>query len=354
MKKKISKNVRLGVIIFSIVIICGVLINIFVQRNEENEKAALYNYSNIANISYQVSLKPNSLFSERHLGETEVYLTEFVEHIDTDFTYEFNGESSANISGVYEIVAVLEGINNQGDGPKTVWKEEFIIKPSTDFNTVDGYLVITENIPLTLDKYIDFAEEVATYTRVRLASRLTVNMNINLAAETEHGMVEEKLAPSLVIPFGDNQFEILKNEIAEEKSLMGTMESIPSSSARILQIVIIVILVAVVVYTMVFTANAKPKGRYERKIEKVFKEHQERLVALQTEVINNHRITFRVKTFEDLVRVADELTRPIMYVYSHNYVDIKNFFVLDDIYIYLYDMSIIESNEPQEEGTSAP
>ena len=48
---------------------------------------------------------------------------------------------------------------------------------------------------------------------------------------------------------------------------------------------------------------------------------------------------------DDLVRIADEIGRPILYMYSYDYRDINRFYVIGQDEIYVLDLCSMEFAE---------
>lgn len=100
----------------------------------------------------------------------------------------------------------------------------------------------------------------------------------------------------------------------------------------------------VIIFLVFFTQAAPKKDPLEIELNKIFKKHGDRLVALSSNVdISN---AMQVRSIDDLVRLADEVNRPILYKYSEDYRDINKFFVTNDDEVYVF---YLEEPIPKEE-----
>lgn len=49
--------------------------------------------------------------------------------------------------------------------------------------------------------------------------------------------------------------------------------------------------------------------------------------------------TYRAKSIDDLVRIADEIGKPIMYKYSPDYKEIDKFYIINGDEVYILDLN---------------
>lgn len=85
------------------------------------------------------------------------------------------------------------------------------------------------------------------------------------------------------------------------------------------------------------------------KLDSNFKNHGNRLVALKSKIDVADKPCCNVRSIDDLVKIADELGRPVLYVYNPNYTEIDQFYVSGDAWIYILDIkdyiySLIDRN----------
>lgn len=352
MKLRINKKMRVSLLI--IVPILLLTASIFLYREYKipkfkEEKVPIYTYNNSTNINYKVFLKPNILYDQSSLSEGNIYITEFVDYIKTSYNYEFNGEREADIKGYYEIVGEIEGYTGEEETYKTIWKKRFVLLPKKNFNNKSKNIKIEESIPIQLDKYNAFTKQVIENSKINSNVKLLVFMNINMKANTGKGIIEEKMTPMITIPLNTGYFEILGN-LSQKK--LGSIEEnrkvqlpIDKAKVTIFGIVSIIFLI-VLIFLIVFTQNKVIVDPLERKLIKIFKKHGDRLVALNNELAVTCERESEVRSIDDLVRIADEISQPIMYRHSPSYKEIKKLYVLDEGKLYTLDLksSIEKSN----------
>ena len=344
MKMKLNKSLiitGIGILIILISILSFLLYKEVYSPRFKEEKVVLYGYQQKTNIDYKAVLKPNVLYEQESIGPGEVYISELIDHIQANFSYEFIGERAAELEGNYEIIAELQGAVKEGETTKTIWKKAFVLLPKQTFQVKDKTLSLKGNTILRLEEYNNFVKTVNESSKVNAPVSFTVSMNVNIKANTDKGVVEEKLSPKMVIPLNTNYFSI-DSQLTEEKP--GQIEEtkqvpIPVNQTKVIVYgVMIGLLVILGIFIIFFTEIKAPVDPRQKKLKQIFKKHGNRLVALNDEPAITYETYSKVKSIDDLVRIADELGKPIMYQYRPNPKDITQFYILDDTFRCMLDV----------------
>ena len=167
-------------------------------------------------------------------------------------------------------------------------------------------------------------------------------MNVNLEADTDKGTINDKVTQSIAIPLNKNLFTIEKNEVSGKAGAIEQNEKqqIPVNMSLIkLYGISEVILILALFFILFFSTGVCGKSPYEKALASIFNKHGNRLVALFDNFNYSNLLPLTMKTMEDLVRVADELERPIFYPSSDEYTELGEFFVFDDKWLYRFDLS---------------
>ncbi len=342
MKIKLNQYVRMSGIVLSIVMIVVLGFFLYMALNKPGmieEEIPLYAYEQKGSVNYNVTLHPNILYTEGSRGAGETYISKFVDTIATDFSYQFKGERAADIKGEYEIIAVVEGIKNDGEKIETIWEKSFILAPKTAFSGEDNAAFVQQNMPIELEKYNAFARQVMQDSGINSEVRMTVFWNVDLKAKTDKGVAEEKISPKMVIPLNTKFFQIEEHLIQDQTGHIGEMRQIPLpvNRAKVITYIVIMVLGAMLsVFLLFFTVKGVSQDPLQKKLKKIFKAHGDRLVALNNEVAAAHETQIAVKSMEDLVRIADEIGHPIMYKHQSDLKHISSFYVLKDSNTYTF------------------
>jgi hypothetical protein len=353
MKLSLYKNLRIALIVI-IIIITGIISFLLYRElavpTFEEQKIPQFSYINNGLINYKVYLKPNNLYEEYYLEEGRLYIYEFVDHILTEFSYEFSGDKDAQIAGTYDITAQIQGFTGDGEKRTNLWQKNIPILSNKRINSNNNSVSLKEETKINIEEYNTYAKEIIESSKVSCQTSLNILFDINLKAVTEKGTVEEKVSPSLIIPLNTSMFEVKSNNIQKPGSIDDTIQvQLPVNKAKVIFYGIIIGISALgLIFLIIFTKVAPEKDPLEKELNKIFKKHGDRLVALSSEVdISNART---VRTIDDLVRLADEINKPILYKYSDDYKEINNFFITNDDEIYVFDLEDLIPKE--EEKTS--
>lgn len=346
MKFSINKKLRILLIVILIIVIGGVSFLLYREVKHpgfEEQKITLYSYSNKASADYSVYFKPNELYDAASMDEEQIYLTEFVDHIKANFNYEFSGDKDINLNGTYDIIAKVQGYTtDREDNIINIWEKDFSLVPEKSFKINGETKSIRETVDVSLGAYNDFVTRILEASKLNCQTSLNVIMNINIKGGTGEGEIEETITPSLEIPLNSSMIQITGNrEIDEPGSIEETNQvQLPvNRNMVILYGVIIGVSVLAIAFLIFFTEIGTTKDPFEKELRKLFKKHGDRFVALNTEIAATYENTSAVKTIDDLVRIADELGKPIMYKYSSDYKDINRFYVVNEDEIYMLDLN---------------
>lgn len=344
MKLQINNRLRIVLISILIILIATSSFGLFQKVYKPiivEEKKPVYTYNNKASVGYTVFLKANNLYEGNSLDEGKLYITEFVDYIRTSFNYEFTGERDADIKGTYDIVAKVQGFTGDGESLKSIWEKEYVILKKQNFNIEGTSKTIKEEVKLKLDPYNSFVEEIKESSKISSQTMVTLSMNINIEGSTNKGPIEDSISPSLIIPLDTPMFEIGGNNTIDRPGVIEeTIKlEIPIDSKEVIfHGIIIGILILILIGLISFVKVAPNKDAHEKLLGVIFKKHGDRLVALDSELITDGMNTINVKTVDDLVRIADEVSRPILYKHSGNYKDIDALYIFDKDHLYVLNL----------------
>lgn len=360
MKFFINRLLRTGLIVIVILIEVLILILLYNKINNpglHEQTIPKYNYTNMATADYQVYHIPNDLYQNSTQKSGEIYILKLIDRLVARFEYKFEGSSIVSLNGSYDIVAKVSGsVRSSSENTNAViWEKNFTLKEKQNFSVNDSSLTINEKLPIKLDDFNEFSRLANETSGISFITSLQVLMNININGTTDNGTIEEVIIPSIVIPLDTAMFEITTNNIESNGAIEETIQvQLPVNTKQVLLYGIIIGILTLGLIFLIFFVKAAPnKDPYEKMLNKIFKKHGDRLVALN----NDLKITAKycsVKSIDDLVRIADEVSKPIMYKYSENYKEINKFYVTheDEVYIFkLEELIPIEKVEDIEETT---
>lgn len=348
MKAEIDKKLKIGLIAVLVIFIITssfLLYKTVKYPGFESYKIPLYRYNNKAAVNYRVFLKPNILYETNSLDEGMLYITELVDYIKTTFNYEFSGDKVADIKGTYDIVAKVQGFNTEKEKVINIWEKNYTLVSKKNFTVDDKTKSVKEEINIRLNEYNDFVKQVIESTKINCETNLNIIMNINLSGNIDNKQIEETINPSIVIPLNVKMFQITGNTNIEKP---GTIEEtrqvqLPVNKKQVILYGIILGVLVIVLALLIFMTEGieVKKDPHEKLLKQIFKKHGDRLVALSSNLTFNTEHVVMVKSIDDLVRIADEVGKPIMYKYSPEYKEIDKFYLTNDDEVYILDVNHI-------------
>lgn len=344
MRMKLNKSLRMGLMFatgLAAVVFAFLVYNGFYNPGFQEKKITLYGYNNKAIIDYRVFLKPNIVYSEPSMGEGQTYITPFVDYIKTRYYYEFKGDRPASIKGNYEIIGVVESYIEDKDVRKVIWRKKMVLLPETIIESQSNNVVVDETLPIKMPDFYSFANNVEQITKIRAPVRLIVTMNVNLKAVTDKGPVEQKMSPSLTIPLNAGFFEIAKSKMEDKPGAIAKTEKVrlPFNQKLVIGYGAISVIALFSLLFIIFFTSVE-QDEFVSSLNNIFKKHGSRLVALNDEIPGLEN-SFRVKSMDDLVKIADETGKPIIYKYSSAIKGITRFGLVDTDCTYVLDLEEI-------------
>ena len=100
------------------------------------------------------------------------------------------------------------------------------------------------------------------------------------------------------------------------------------------------------IFILLFT-KTKEMDEHHKTLVKIFKKYGNRMVALNDKPTEPYDHTYEVFSIEDLVRISDEIGKPIVYRYSEDKNEIQRFYVLNGTEMYYW--AVKDTDSPNKE-----
>lgn len=309
------------------------------------------NYKIKPTLNYTVLVNPNPVYDTTELSENGIYISAYVNQINVSFANLFDLSSSCVISGDYSISATMESKLNSSD-VKSLWKKEYELVPKQEFKVEDNNFNLDKNIVIDYNNFNTISDTLKEVTEISSNNTLKVSMLINYTISTPSGDIVESINPKFSLPLGQKYFSIEKLELEErsDEIVSKEIQNVPVNESKVFLIkLLMVFIILLIIFLLIFTKPFTSDDLYEIKIKKIFGAYAQRLVAVENtlDFINDNT---SVKTIEDLVKIADELNKPIIYRYNKEFSKINEFHVFDnDIsYTYTVEYPIIKKSHNNE------
>lgn len=298
-----------------------------------------YNYNIDTEARYAVNIIPNEVFDTDKMPEGELYFPKLIRSINTFFATSITSSESVEMKGHYEINLQLASYITQDEVKKDLWTKNYILSPRKSFNyTGEGYQ-LERFAEVDYPTYKAILEQLAEIVGANGTTEMRVRYQGEVELITPHGTFQKPLDASIIIPIGGSYFTITKEgggTIADEVKDTETMTLPVANTTLVRDIIGIVVCLLGAVALLVFTTAPTAEDKRKKKITAMFQQHGSRMVGVDHVDLTSYKIQYSVNSLDDLVKIADELERPVLYCNNRDKYQIINFYTLDKDVAYIY------------------
>lgn len=352
--KKEKMGIRTIALAILIVLSIVLLYNVYVayQLPTDVERyVSRCDYEHDGDFYYIAHITPTSIYDNKSaIGPDEVCFSKITDHLDIFFYYNFRCTEPAEVKGDYEIIAVVESPDQ--------WIKRFIIVPKTAFNSSGRYADFTSSFPLNVSQYGSIANEIGDEIGIRPANpKLTIETYIHTIAKTDAGNIDETFFPAIEIPLNKDIIEV-NGDLHQSKT--GSIEK----TERIYQpnviyrryyslgaLVLCLIMLSVFAY-VILAAKHGSRGRGVATIEKEVmvakKKYGDWIVDTDDIPARADDRVISLNSFEDLIKVAEELGKPVIHKKSSTSKREHVYHVFDGAT--RYDYTVMQRDEDAKDG----
>jgi hypothetical protein len=290
-RKTLSKQTRLalaGILATSLIFTCFFAYTAFKTPTSYERDVALCKYKHSANFNHLVYLKPNSLYNESVITGKKLYFTRITDYVYITFSYTFNIDKPADVSTECDVIAEIS---------TDTWSKKYFL----DHISSDSKLSLRN--PIDLSYYMKEIEkiekEIGVFSR---ESKLKLIYNIHTQAKTEYGKIDERFAPMLTISLG-NTFSISESLTKKAGSISGK-EVVKREDVIRSRIFASSISGTIALGLVTFALLTKSREDADLKI----KRYEKWIISIEKIPSGDF---LPVGSFDDLIKVAGELGKPI-------------------------------------------
>lgn len=343
-KVRMNKYLRVGIIAAAGLLSIGAIFLMVKEYQAEHvreEKETIYEYNLKSDVSYAVHVKPNILYEEEQLGEGQMYLTEFVDYVTADFTSSFAGSDKTAIEGKYKISAEIRGYTTKNDEKQIIWHKDFELIPLQNFKRTSDKHNIKKEVQINFPEYNRYAQSVLEASKVNLSVELVVKILGSQTMDIPNGPLNDEFQTSVTIPLNNGYFDITKEGITDKSDVVEKITKVPTEiNKRWIGICggLIGVGTLGIALMLLFTAPFNIEDLRKKKIKKILNNHGSRMVVVDHIAIAEGLEIYRVNTIEDLIKIADEIEKPVFYQQQAEILDMTKFYVKEQGILYVYEI----------------
>lgn len=313
--------------------------NIVISSENINTKEEIYSYKNMFKYDYEVNLVDNDYIDEKKLSMREsAYITELIDNIAFKFDYQYKAKEKSKIEYNYNIKSKLVGCYNTDGKEQNVWNKEYTlldeIKSSVDS---EGFSII-QDLKLDLKEENDLVKKFEQEMFMNIDAKYVISFNLNTYTEIDGRKVENNFSDTISIDLGNKTTSINgDNNIDKEEFI--TKEVAKSREVNKKEIIwgVLSFIIAIIIFRYISNSETSRNIRNEYRVElnKILRVCQDKIVQLSNKIEINQTNIVDVKEFGEIVKLSEELYKPILYWTSSD-IDESWFCVMSNNVNYRY------------------
>lgn len=318
-KYKVKKSIisSLKWILAIILIIASLFIIIMGIGNKEKNIYA--NIEEVGNLDYQVYLKPNEYFTVPYLRKNERYISELIEKIQVQVSYELESTQKVDYKLQYRVDATLDVIQQEGNKEeKKIWSKQFVIRPSKQTTlTKQNKLIVKDEFTIDYPAYVKMVKTLQERFQIPLDASLKVKVYFDTTDNIKEKSFTKNSDMSLIIPLNKSTIDII-----EEKNLSENSDIIYEENENIKNLPLLVIgcfllsasTIVFVYYGLEFLKNSKEQYSYSKEKNRILRKYDAVIVNAKKVPDIKGLSMIEVSSFEELLDAEEELHIPIIFI----------------------------------------
>ena len=334
------------VIKFSVIFVALFLVGFFLMYKSFTFNQEKYiNYTETTNLDYKVYLKENKFYEEEYLEKGMLYVASLIDKIDIDFLYNFNISEQVDLDFKYNITGVLSITDNDG---KNVYltKDYKLLDDKTFSLKGEQDHTIKENIVIDYGAYNKLANSFKSTYGLDTASKLTVYLNVDKNSVNQDVKDVEKANNMLIeIPLSQRSVSISM----DYKDINRNSSLVKKSSVTVNNVAFIIIGGLVIIASFyglykllkLLGLLTPKKSAYDKYVAKMMRQYDRLIVVHYTCPDLSKYNVVKIKEFNELLDMRDNLKVPIMY---YNVTDHQKsyFYILNNNDLYLLVLKSVD------------
>ena len=305
-----------------------------------SSRRPVFDFKQRASIDYKVNLLPSPLYDQPSLGAGVAYFTGLTKNVEIHFRYTIETNPPVDIECSSSVVGTLRIYDTPSKDAVVLWSRQYDLLPQVKASSMGRKVQLDRPLVIDLKQYSQIVDKIYELTEVKPA-RADITLEWNVQAKTPEGIpVSEPLMSSLVVPVAAKYFTIGGNPSAEGNGTFTVADEKLNTAAlterKIWGIALGVSLAVLLGTLLVPVGEAQKQAKALRNLLGKF---GSRIARSRTAEMYGRDVV-DLASAEDLLRVADELGKPVIYVPADFSGRPHVFYVLDGDTRYQYSVHI--------------
>ena len=301
-----------------------------VKLKEEEQNIMDYQMNVLS--SYGVALMDSRYLKEDVMGMDETYISKIVDQIQVCFQLDYTGDDTASLQGAYEVTTSLRGYQSLDGEKQVLWEVLTDDTGMQEINTNKQMYNRKEELHIAYNDYKLEAQLATEELGITASTEILVQLTGTCSVEKDGIAQEIPFQQEVIIPITEGLFTIEHTE--EERlsnHLANQVEVIEPIDRRRVAVILVtmVVLLGMGLFLLLMVRTCTPEELKHKREEKLLREYKSRLIELSTMPQQKWKESFCVSSMDELLKLSEELRRPILYI-RHAEDDTSCFFLVDE------------------------
>lgn len=325
-KRRIRKSTKYICILISIITLFISVSTLFENLSKENMKTEakqIYKYTNKFSYDYKVKLLENKYIKEKDTNDKKlVYVTELIDVINLDLHYEYLADKIGDLKYKYDVIGKTKVVyTKDGEEQKILDDEEIILSQEGTANASDK-IEINEEINLDLKGKNQLLSQFKQQMGMSVDAKYDVILKLELSTNIDDEPIKNVYASGINMDLAEKTTKITGDNNKEDTQYISKKYNVNTKQniwIIILDLILTIISILVITYVSKIKTTNRVKNKYREELNRILKLYQDRIVKISAKPKEDVEKKIIIKDFEELVKVSEELFKPILY-----YMDNEN------------------------------
>ena len=319
-KNKIRKTTKYAIIVFSLVLLLFSLVNLTMSLEQSNTVTStrqIYQYTNKYNYDYKINLISNKYMTNEEIEDKNLaYVTDLIDNIELNLNYEYAADKKSEINSTYSIIGKMQAVYVKNGEEQKIWEKEETLMPEKQINATSDTLKINEKLVLDLKDKNNLINSFKQQLGMAIDAKYTVSLKITTSTNVEEKEITNKFTPILNIDLAEKTTKIIGENNTQNTEYVSKQYKISEDSNSIIiifDLVIIIAASALLRYALKTKVANTVRNEYKLELNRILRICNDKIVRLSTRPNDEDTEVVFVKDFGEIVKVSEELFKPILY-----------------------------------------
>ena len=336
MKIKLEKRTQYAggiCLILGMIVVLVLLIRTGTDKDVDVVSDSVLDYQYQTNAAYEVHLIQNDYFDEDVRPMDENYIRNLVDFVKINLSASYHGNDRVQAQGEYWIKILLRGYQLDEGEKSIIWEKNMGTLDHQQISGEIGEYQIAKEASVNINDYAQAGQQAMNELGINSNCEVVAILTGNITVEKDGQTASIPLDSYVEIPITDGLFTIERTEDANVADALKQQTTVSAGVAKGKMAALTFVLLAFALLLFLLwkkTEYYNEDDRNRKKLQMILRTYRSRMTALSEIPDIEWREIYEVAEIPELLKVADELRRPVFYIRDKDtLVKYSCFFVLD-------------------------